>query len=285
MARRLRLVSATLALSAALVFSLVGVVSLGASLKAGGKVVSAKLTPKTTFTATEAKTTKLVCKFSPASKRVVFLLQMKKSSNWAKVRSTTKKGSIKTNTTTVNKLFGPNAVKVGQYRVKVSADANSLTRKFTVKTSPSTPSETDENVPPRKRGSGDGDSEEDPSDGEEDPGDGEEPPGGGTAVPSAFSKTNPINGATGVAQPVALSWSVSSDAISYQYCVDTTDNTVSKACHTPAYGGTGWVTVTSTGATVTGLTAGKTYYWQVHAYGGTYGTDADGGAWFSFIVA
>ena len=129
---RLRVVTVGLVFSGILAFSLFAVVSSGAAAKAGGKVVSAKLTPKTSFTAAQAKTIKLKCKFSPATKRAVFLLQVKKGSKWAKVRSVTKKGSIKAYTSTVKKLFGSKAVKVGKYRVKVSADANSVTRKFSV---------------------------------------------------------------------------------------------------------------------------------------------------------
>ena len=188
MVRRLRLAAAAFVLSAALVFALLGVFSASASLEAKGRVISAKLTPKATFTVAQAKTTRLVCKFSPASKRVVFLLQVKKGSKWAKVQSTTKKGSIKTSTTTVKKLFGSKSVTAGTYRVKISADANSLTRKFTI-----------------SGGSSSSD-------------------GSSSRVPGAFSKTSPTNGATNQASPVNLEWSSSSGADSYEYCVDTTDN-------------------------------------------------------------
>ena len=67
MALRARFVATTLVLSAALAFSLFGVVGSGASLKAGGRVVSASLT-KTSFPAAQANTVKLVYKLSPASK-------------------------------------------------------------------------------------------------------------------------------------------------------------------------------------------------------------------------
>lgn len=56
-----------------------------------------------------------------------------------KVRSVTKSGNIKAYTTTVKTLFGSKAVKVAQYRVKVSADANSLSRKFKVTKATSPP--------------------------------------------------------------------------------------------------------------------------------------------------
>jgi len=127
-----RRVVACAVLSGMLALSLLGVVSSGASVEAGGKVVSARLT-KTSFTAAQARTVKLKCRFSPATKRAVFLLQKKKGSKWVKVRSTTKSGSIKAYTTTVKKLFGSKAVRVAQYRVKVSADANSVSRFFRIK--------------------------------------------------------------------------------------------------------------------------------------------------------
>lgn len=139
MLHRLRLLAATSALGAALVFSLLGVVSSGASVKAGGKVVSAHLT-KTSFTAAQAKTVKLVCKFSPASKHFGYLLSLKKGTKWVKVRSVSKTGSFKGSyKMTVKALFGSKSIKVGQYRVKLSADANSLSRKFKMTTKATSP--------------------------------------------------------------------------------------------------------------------------------------------------
>jgi hypothetical protein len=129
--RRLRLVAASSVLSVMLASSLAGVVSSGASTKAGGKV-SARLS-KTSFPAVQAKTVKLVCKFSPASSRFGYLLSLKKGAKWVKVRSVKKTGSFNGSySMTVKQLFGSKAVKIGQYRVKVSADANSVTRSFKV---------------------------------------------------------------------------------------------------------------------------------------------------------
>jgi hypothetical protein len=94
--------------------------------------VTAYLT-KTSFTATQARNVKLVYAFSPASTRFGYLLSLKNGAKWVKVRSVNKTGSFKGSyTMTVKKLFGSNALKIGQYRVKVSADANSVTRGFTV---------------------------------------------------------------------------------------------------------------------------------------------------------
>jgi hypothetical protein len=143
MAVRSRL-AATLVLGAALVFSL-GIASSGASAKAGGKVASASLS-STSFTAAQAKTVKLAYKISPKSKHFADLLSLKQGTKWVKVRSVNKKGSFKGSyKTTVKALFGSKPVSVGQYRVKLSADSNSLSRKFSVTkaSTPSTPSTPD----------------------------------------------------------------------------------------------------------------------------------------------
>ncbi len=128
---RPRLVAASLILSGALVLSLLAAVSSGASPAASGKV-SAHLT-KTSFTAAKAGSVKLVCTFSPASGRWNYVLSRNSGGKWTKVRSLSRTGSFKgTYNTTVKKLFGSKPVKVGKYRIKVSADANSVTRTFSV---------------------------------------------------------------------------------------------------------------------------------------------------------
>jgi hypothetical protein len=287
MVARLRLAAAVSVLGAALAFSALGVFSASASAKPRGKVVSAKLTPKSSFTTAQATTVKLVCKFSPASKRAVFLLSTKTNAKWVKVRSVTKKGSIKTYTTTVKKLFGSKAVTAGQYRTTISADANSLTRKFTVTavTGPSSSDESDDtgsgSTGSRSRGGGDCGEDCGDNSGGDDSGDDN---GGSSAAPGAFSKTSPSNGATGQSTSLTLSWSVSSNADHYQYCVDTTDNTGANTCleTSPSKG---WATASSTTATVSGLLHGKTYYWQAYAIGESGYAWADSGTWFSFTVS
>src|SRR5664280_391735 len=134
----------SLVLGAALAFSL-GIASSGASVRAGGKVASASLS-STSFTAAQAKTVKLAYKISPKSKHLAYLLSLKKGTKWAKVRSVSKTGSFKgSHKMTVKALFGSKSVSVGQYRVKLSADSNSLSRKFSVTkaSTPSTPSTPD----------------------------------------------------------------------------------------------------------------------------------------------
>jgi len=250
----LRLVAASFVLSGILALSLLGVVSSSASTKSGGKV-SASLS-KTSFTAAQAGTVKLVCKFSPASTRWGYVLSLKKGAKWMTLRSVNKTGNFKgSHTMTVKKLFGSKAVKIGQYRVKVSADANSVTRNFkVVKATPA-------------GGSGD------------DGGTGTTPtPAPAPApAPGAFGKASPANGATGQPVPTSLSWGASSNAASYEYCIDTTNN---NACDSS------WVsTSATTNASLNSLTPGATYYWQVHAINAKGTTDADGGSWSSFTVS
>ncbi len=131
MSLRPRLVAASIFLGGALALSLLAVVSSSASLTASGKV-SASLT-KTSFTAAKAGSVKLVCRFSPTSKRWNYVLSRKSGSRWTKVRGLNRRGSFKgTYKTTVKKLFGSKPVKAGSYRVKVSADSNSVSRTFKV---------------------------------------------------------------------------------------------------------------------------------------------------------
>ena len=89
--------------------------------------------------------------------------------------------------------------------------------------------------------------------------------GGGLPAPGAFDKTAPANLASIAGTSTTLTWGTSTNAASYDYCVDTVNNA---ACDTS------WVsTATATSAPLSGLTAGTTYYWQVRATNAT-GTDA-----------
>lgn len=230
MALRPRLAFSASVLGVALVFALLGIVSPGASVKAGGKVVSASLSSKR-FPAAQAKAIKLAYKISPKSKHFAYLLSRKKGTNWVKVRSVSKTGSYRGSyKMTVKALFGSKAIKLGQYRVKISADVNSLTRKFTVTKT--------------------------------------------VARPGAFSKTSPADGATGQALGVVLSWGSSSAAASYEYCIDTTNNS---ACDS-SWTSTGSATSHSPG----GLVFDTAYYWQVRAKNVRGTTGANGGSWYSF---
>jgi hypothetical protein len=95
--------------------------------------------------------------------------------------------------------------------------------------------------------------------------------------PGAFGKTAPSNGASNVASNPTLSWGASSNATSYEYCIDTNNNS---ACDTS------WTsTGTSTSVGLSGLTPSTTYYWLVRATNGGGTTLADGGTWWSFTTA
>ena len=95
-------------------------------------------------------------------------------------------------------------------------------------------------------------------------------------VPSAFGKTTPANGATGQQTNVTLSWGSSSNATSYEYCVNTTN--------TGSCNGSWQSVATNTTVTPSGLTARQTYYWQVRADNSAGTSYADNGTWWSFTT-
>jgi hypothetical protein len=62
----------------------------------------------------------------------------------------------------------------------------------------------------------------------------------------------------------------------YEYCYDTSNDT---------FCDTGWVsTSTARSASLSGLTPGTTYYWQVRANNAAGSTYANGGVWWSFTT-
>ena len=89
-----------------------------------------------------------------------------------------------------------------------------------------------------------------------------------TTPPGAFDKTAPANGATGQPLNPSLSWGAATGAVSYEYCYDTSND---NACS-----GTWTSTGTATSASLAGLAASTTYYWQVRAINGIGTTYADG---------
>jgi len=87
------------------------------------------------------------------------------------------------------------------------------------------------------------------------------------SIPNSFTKQAPISGAVIHTTAVVLSWTTASGAHHYRYCL-TTDN----ACIPTTDVGT------STGVTISNLSPGITYYWQVRAcadLGCTIFRDAD----------
>ncbi|NWF80861.1 MAG: right-handed parallel beta-helix repeat-containing protein [Chloroflexi bacterium] len=95
--------------------------------------------------------------------------------------------------------------------------------------------------------------------------------------PGAFAKNLPATGAVGQPTSPTLSWSASAAASGYAYCLDATDN---NQCD-----GDAWQAAAGLSATVSGLQAGQTYFWQVRAQNDFGVTLADGGAWRSFRTA
>jgi len=93
--------------------------------------------------------------------------------------------------------------------------------------------------------------------------------------PAAFNKSSPDNNATNQPTNPTLSWEPSSNASSYEYCINTT-----ASCPDPS----AWISSdTSTSVTLSGLTTG-TYYWQVRATNASGITYPDSGIWWSFTI-
>ena len=87
--------------------------------------------------------------------------------------------------------------------------------------------------------------------------------------PGAFNKTSPANGATGLPTELDLTWSGSSGAISYEVCIDSTND---NACSS-------WTNVGLTnGVGVIGLAYNTPYYWHVRAVNNVATTYANGSA-------
>ncbi len=94
--------------------------------------ISAHLT-KTSFTGAQATQVKLVYKFSAPSKSFSYLLTAKKGSKWQKIKRVAKTGTFRgSKSMTVKKVFSGKPVKVGSYRLKLSADGGSKRLSFKV---------------------------------------------------------------------------------------------------------------------------------------------------------
>lgn len=91
-----------------------------------------------------------------------------------------------------------------------------------------------------------------------------------------FTKYSPAKEENGASINPTLSWAASNDAVSYEYCVDTTpDNTCNGS----------WNSVGSnTSVSLSGLTYETTYYWQVRAINTLETTEANYGEWWTFTT-
>lgn len=97
-----------------------------------------------------------------------------------------------------------------------------------------------------------------------------------TVSPGPFGKSSPANAATVQSFGKLLAWGESSNATSYEYCVDTTNNNDCDTSWTSAAG------VTS--VSVSGLNPGTLYFWQVRARNAAGTANADANLWWNFTM-
>jgi hypothetical protein len=94
--------------------------------------------------------------------------------------------------------------------------------------------------------------------------------------PAAFDKTAPVNGSDAQSLSPTLSWQTSSGATDYEYCLDTSADTICDGDWTSSVG--------ATTVNINGLSVSTTYYWQVRAVNPGGNTDADNGTWWAFTT-
>ena len=94
--------------------------------------------------------------------------------------------------------------------------------------------------------------------------------------PAAFAKSSPANTATVQGSSQTLSWGASAGATTYDYCLDTTDNSNCDGSWINSNG--------ATAVTVNSLAAGITYYWQVRATNNNGTTYANSNSWWRFTI-
>jgi len=100
--------------------------------KPPGKIYSARLT-KTSLGRLETGLVKVVYSLYPESKLFAYVLSYRSGSTWTIVRTVRKTGSFAGKyTMTVRQLFGSKPISSGSYRLKLSADENSMTLRFRV---------------------------------------------------------------------------------------------------------------------------------------------------------
>ncbi len=94
--------------------------------------------------------------------------------------------------------------------------------------------------------------------------------------PGAFSKASPADGAVSISASPTLTWLASSGATSYEYCYDTSNNSICDGT---------WVTTgTNLSVALAGLNTGRVYYWQVRAVNAGGTTYANAGTMWAFTT-
>jgi hypothetical protein len=95
-------------------------------------------------------------------------------------------------------------------------------------------------------------------------------------LPAGFNKVGPLDNEQSQPPWPTLSWSASSGAADYQYCIDTTDD---DQCNDT------WTSSDhETSVRLNGLAANTMYYWQVQAINAGGATDADDNTYWSFTT-
>jgi hypothetical protein len=94
--------------------------------------------------------------------------------------------------------------------------------------------------------------------------------------PGAFAKVSPADGAAGQALGLTLSWGAATDATSYEYCLDASNDDACDYAWVPVGG--------ATSAGVGPLALDTSYYWQVRAINDFGTSQADGGTWWDFTT-
>ena len=93
--------------------------------------------------------------------------------------------------------------------------------------------------------------------------------------PAAFVKTAPAKDALTSLEGIKLSWGSTTPLERYEYCLDTSDDTI---CDTT------WVSTGTTTNVVIDVPAAGEYFWQVRAVNGITTTYANSGNWWSFTA-
>ncbi len=102
--------------------------------KLAGRIFSARLT-KSRIAVVEAGLVKLLYSFHPSSERFSYVLSARsEQGGWSLIRRYDKRGVFAgKHAIRLKKVFGPKPVRPGSYRLRLSADRNSKTLRFTIK--------------------------------------------------------------------------------------------------------------------------------------------------------